>query len=219
MSAIAPQAPPRVRPAAPGQPAGRATAARPTLHLAPPPREQHRAVFVTVLVLLLGGALTALLLLHTWAAQDGFVVSKLQQQQAQLAATRTALVEREQRLEAPERLIRAARALGMQPMAAPRFVTLPSGRVVARGAVAPPPPSPSAPGPVTHRAVAAASGGAANSGATRHNGRRNKGGSSHTASGGRSAHRPTRGTRHTNPVSGGHRPARHTRVHKAKAAG
>lgn len=140
MSAVAPQAPPRPRtsrPASPAAPSERATGAR--LRLAPAPASRHRGLFVVGVVSILAAGLTALLLLHTWAAQDGFTLAKLKRQQASLEATRTALLGTQQQLDSPGHLATAARALGMQPMSDPHFVTLRNGRVVARGTAAPPP--------------------------------------------------------------------------------
>lgn len=153
MTAVAPQAAAR-RAAGATAPQARPGTARPLLQLAPPAPRGHRGLFVTGVVAILVTGLTVLLLLHTWAAQDGFTLSALEHQQAQLAATKTSLVGQEQQLEAPARLSAAAKALGMQPMTSPRFVRLRSGRVIARGSAL----LPAAPAPqpaVIHKAQTA----------------------------------------------------------------
>jgi hypothetical protein len=96
------------------------------------------------LLAVLGGGLAGLLLLHTWAAQDGFRLASLQQQQARLATRIQALTARDQRLESPDRLQAAATALGMRPTGDPRFVRLSSGKLVGKAVAvpAPPPPAP-----------------------------------------------------------------------------
>lgn len=107
-----------------------------------------RAVFALWLAAVLAVGLAALLLLHTWAAQDGFHLAALQQQQASLTTTQQDLAASDQRLESPARLREAAVALGMRPTGTPRFIRLGGGRVAARAqAVAPPPVVMAAPAP------------------------------------------------------------------------
>jgi len=199
VSALAPQAP--ARPRVPrAEPAGAADArSAPPLRLAPPVTSSRRGLFAGSLFVLLASGLTALLLLHTWAAQDGFTVAKLQHSQARLQATEASLQGVEQRLESPAHLANAARALGMQPIANPRFVTLHSGRVVVRGtAVAVPPVS------------AGAAGSAATAGATASSASK----PSHASRTTRSAHQSgVRSSTHAARVQ------RRTRVHRDRAGG
>lgn len=140
MSALAPQAPARPRIPRADPQGARSGRTAPPLQLVPPASRSRRGLFVVSLFVLLASGLTALLLLHTWAAQDGFTVAKLQHRHAQLQATAASLQSVEQRLESPAHLAAAARSLGMRPIADPRFVTLHSGRVVVRGTAVPVPP-------------------------------------------------------------------------------
>jgi len=125
----APRGPvPRPRGAAPAGPAAAETVGG------------HRVAFAVSVVGVLAVGLALLLLLHTWAAQDGFQVAKLQAQQAGLASRVQALEETDQSYSAPNHLQAAAAKLGMRPAATPHVVRLHDGRLAAREVATPLPP-------------------------------------------------------------------------------
>ncbi len=124
---------PRARPGpvAPVSSRGRAQAADAA-------HRSRRPAFVLCVAGLLATGLTALLLLHTWAAEDGFHLAALQHRNAELSTTAQSLAAHNQRLESPARLRAAASALGMRPAGNPRFVQT-HGQLVAKATAVPPP--------------------------------------------------------------------------------
>jgi len=100
----------------------------------------HLVAFTVAVVAVLAAGLTLLLLLHTWAAQDGFRLARLQQQQGRLATQLQTLQGADQQLAAPRHLQAAASQLGMRPAADPTIVRLHDGRLAAREVAVPLPP-------------------------------------------------------------------------------
>jgi hypothetical protein len=104
---------------------------RPSLAIVPSLSwRRSRVPFVVAVVMVLTVGLVGLLLLNTVLAQDAYVITGLQQRNAEL-------IDRQQRLEqevaknsAPEELARRARKLGMVPSSNPAFLRLPDGRLL-----------------------------------------------------------------------------------------
>jgi len=152
MSAVAPARPgartaARVapQPSPQSQPQSRPSTA---LRLVAVPRAAAaRLPFALLVAAILGSGLVALLMLHTFAAQDGFTLHKLQKQSAGLADLEQQLTVANQQAQAPSSLAARARALGMVPTGDLRIVRKRDGRVVAVAtavAVVRPAPKPTA---------------------------------------------------------------------------
>ena len=106
-------------------------APRPRLAIVPAYRHQpSRTPFVLLLVALLGVGLITLLLLNTALSQDSFRLSDLRRQSAQLTDDEQGLERQIADLEAPARLAKMARSLGMKPSGNPIFLRTPDGRVI-----------------------------------------------------------------------------------------
>jgi len=104
---------------------------RPRLAIVPAYRHRRsRTPFVVLLVALLSVGLITLLLLNTALSQDSFRVSDLRQRSAQLTDNEQALERQVADLEAPQRLAKTARELGMKPGGNPLFLRTPDGRVI-----------------------------------------------------------------------------------------
>ena len=114
----------------------RPSAARPASPRAPlavvaSPRPKHgRSLFVAVVATVLALGLAALLTMNTVLAQDAFVLSSLQQRNAQLAVTEQALASQVAAQEDPGTLASRARVLGMRPSGPPVFLNLETGKVL-----------------------------------------------------------------------------------------
>ena len=106
-------------------------APRPRLAIVPTPRHRpSRTPFVLLLVALLSVGLITLLLLNTALSQDSFRLSDLRQRSAQLTDNEQGLERQIADLEAPQRLAKTARELGMKPGGNPLFLRTPDGRVI-----------------------------------------------------------------------------------------
>ena len=87
-------------------------------------------MFVAVVAGLLVVGLATLLALNTLLAQDAFVLSTLEQRNAELAVAEEALAAQVAAEEDPNRLAARARAMGMMPSGPPTFITVPDGKKV-----------------------------------------------------------------------------------------
>lgn len=114
------------------QPASRrSTRSRPRLVIvAAPARRAGRVPFAILIGAILVTGLVTLLMLHTMAAQDGFKVSALQEQQKSLNDQLQSLEQTVQADAAPSTLREKAAALGMLPSVVNSYRHLPDGRVV-----------------------------------------------------------------------------------------
>lgn len=114
------------------KPAGRsAKKSRPRLVIvAAPTRRAGRVPFAILIGAILVTGLVTLLMLHTMAAQDGFKVSALQQQQKSLNDQLQSLEQVVQADAAPSTLRQKAAALGMLPSVVNSYRHLPDGRAV-----------------------------------------------------------------------------------------
>jgi cell division protein FtsL len=85
---------------------------------------------VLLLVALLSVGLITLLLLNTALSQDSFRLSDLRRHSAQLTDDEQGLERQIADLEAPQRLAKTARELGLRPSGNPIFLHTPDGRVI-----------------------------------------------------------------------------------------
>lgn len=94
----------------------RGTARKPALRLLPGTRTQAaRAPFVMLVLAILGIGLLGLLLLNTTLQQASFDLDKLRQDTTELRDRNAVLVQQLSERNAPDRLARSARELGMTP--------------------------------------------------------------------------------------------------------
>jgi cell division protein FtsL len=106
-------------------------APRPRLAIVPAYRHRpSRTPFVLLLVVLLSVGLITLLLLNTALSQDSFRLSDLRRHSAQLTDDEQGLERQIADLEAPQRLAKTARELGLRPSGNPIFLRTPDGRVI-----------------------------------------------------------------------------------------
>lgn len=129
MSAVAPLRAPRPAPAAPPRPRAQQPS-RPRLSIVAGSTHAGRAPFTVLVASVLVGGLVLLLMLHTFAAQDGFQVRDLQQRLSKLSDQEQALQVADQQLQAPESLRARAQALGMVPASVSSYHRLTDGRAV-----------------------------------------------------------------------------------------
>ena len=109
----------------------RTAAPRTPLAVVAAPRPKHsRSLFVVIVATLLALGLAALLTMNTVLAQDAFVISSLQQRNAELAVTEQALAAQVAAQDDPNKLATRARALGMHPSGPPVFLNLANGKVI-----------------------------------------------------------------------------------------
>ena len=126
-------------------PANRVTAPRHTRPVAEPrtrsaprtrpagPRARSRAPrmpFILLLVGLLGGALVSLLVISTTLAQGSFHVTRLQEQNADLARQAQTLTNQVAQAGSPAVIAKEAEQLGMRPNPHLGFIDLKSGKIV-----------------------------------------------------------------------------------------
>jgi hypothetical protein len=113
-------------------PASRVTAPRHTRPVTGPrPRTRApRMPFILLLVGLLGGALVSLLVISTTLAQGSFHITKLQEQNANLAREKQILTDEVAQAENPAVIAKKAEQLGMRPNPHLGFVDLKTGKIV-----------------------------------------------------------------------------------------
>jgi hypothetical protein len=134
---------PRQVPGRGAPPANRVTAPRHTRPVTPPgtrpasrpagPRARSRAPrmpFILLLVGLLGGALVSLLVISTTLAQGSFRVTRLQEQNAELARQAQTLTNQVAQAGNPAVIAKEARQLGMRPNPHLGFIDVKSGKIV-----------------------------------------------------------------------------------------
>jgi cell division protein FtsB len=108
-----------------------APATRAPLAVVEAPRPKHsRSVFVALVAMVLALGLAALLTMNTVLAQDAFVLSALQQHNAELAVTEQALASQVAAQEDPNKLAARARGLGMHASGAPVFLNLSTHKII-----------------------------------------------------------------------------------------
>jgi len=89
-----------------------------------------RTPFILLLVGLLGGALVSLLVISTTLAQGSFHVTKLQEQNANLAREKQILTNEVAQAENPAVIAKKAEELGMRPNPHLGFVNPKTGKIV-----------------------------------------------------------------------------------------
>ena len=105
--------------------------ARSRLRVVPARARQPRAgTFAALLVAILAGGLVGLLVLNTAMQRSAFELDELRDRAESLGVRQQVLDLRVEGMRAPERLARAASALGMVPMSSPVFLRLEDGRVL-----------------------------------------------------------------------------------------
>jgi hypothetical protein len=125
------QAPVR-RPGPRTRPANRVTAPRHTRPVtrSRPGSRAPRMPFILLLVGLLGGALVSLLVISTTLAQGSFHITKLQEQNANLARQKQILTDQVAQAENPAVIAQKAEDLGMRPNPHLGFLDLKTGKIV-----------------------------------------------------------------------------------------
>jgi hypothetical protein len=98
--------------------------------VAAPAARHGRSAFAAVVVTVLALGLAALLTMNTVLAQDAFVLTSLQQRNAELAVTEQSLATQVAAREDPNTLAARARALGMKPSGPPVFLNLANGKIL-----------------------------------------------------------------------------------------
>ena len=123
---------PTRRPAPRTAPARTVTAPRHTRPVtAPRPRARApRMPFILLLVGLLGGALVCLLVISTTLAQGSFHITKLQEQNANLAREKQILTDEVAQAQNPAVIAKKAEQLGMRPNPHLGFVNPKTGKIV-----------------------------------------------------------------------------------------
>lgn len=99
-------------------------ARRPRLRLVRPPRRRHTPAFALLYVVLAGLTVFTTVSLNAMAAGDLFDAERLEVEVAESERTYARLVAEVARLEAPDRVRRAALDLGMIPAESPRYIIL-----------------------------------------------------------------------------------------------
>jgi hypothetical protein len=86
--------------------------------------------FILLLVGLLGGALVSLLVISTTLAQGSFRITKLEQENANLARQEQILTNEVAQASNPAVIAKEAEAFGMRPNPYLRFIDLKSGKII-----------------------------------------------------------------------------------------
>ena len=123
---------PGARPGPRTPPARRVIAPRHTRPVAGsrPRSRTPRMPFILLLVGLLGGALVSLLVISTTLAQGSFHITKLQEQNANLAREKQILTNEVAQAENPAVIASKAEQLGMRPNPHLGFIDLKTGKIV-----------------------------------------------------------------------------------------
>ncbi len=103
--------------------------ARPAVGYRTRPR-QPRAPFILLLVGLLGGALVSLLVISTTLAQGSYQITRLQEQNTNLARQEQVLSQQVAQASSPARIASEAEQFGMQQNPNLRFINLKTGKII-----------------------------------------------------------------------------------------
>ena len=103
--------------------------ARPAAGYRTRPR-QPRAPFILLLVGLLGGALVSLLVISTTLAQGSYQITRLQEQNTNLARQEQVLSQQVAQASSPARIASEAEQFGMQQNPNLRFINLKTGKII-----------------------------------------------------------------------------------------
>jgi Na+-transporting NADH:ubiquinone oxidoreductase subunit NqrC len=103
--------------------------ARPTAGYRTRPR-QPRAPFILLLVGLLGGALVSLLVISTTLAQGSYQITRLQEQNTNLARQEQLLSQQVAQASSPAQIASEAEQFGMQQNPNLRFINLKTGKII-----------------------------------------------------------------------------------------
>jgi hypothetical protein len=103
--------------------------ARPTADYRTRPR-QPRAPFILLLVGLLGGALVSLLVISTTLAQGSYQITRLQEQNTNLARQEQLLSQQVAQASSPAQIASEAEQFGMQQNPNLRFINLKTGKII-----------------------------------------------------------------------------------------
>ena len=142
MSSSAAAARPLARPGFRPAPGARPRPQAPRLKVVAPARSGSRTGLALLAVALLAGGLLTLLVLNISLSRGSYQLSDAQAEQHKLAERQQALQEEIEAAQAPQRLAKRARDLGMVPAPNTAFVELPSGKVRGKPAEAQAPPKP-----------------------------------------------------------------------------
>jgi cell division protein FtsL len=91
---------------------------------------QPRAPFILLLVGLLGGALVSLLVISTTLAQGSYQITRLQQQNTNLARQEQILTQQVAQASSPAQIASEAEQFGMQQNPNLRFINLKTGKII-----------------------------------------------------------------------------------------
>jgi Na+-transporting NADH:ubiquinone oxidoreductase subunit NqrC len=92
---------------------------------------QPRAPFILLLVGLLGGALVSLLVISTTLAQGSYQITRLQQQNTNLARQEQVLSQQVAQASSPAQIAQEAEQFGMRQNPNLRFIDLKTGKIIA----------------------------------------------------------------------------------------
>jgi hypothetical protein len=91
---------------------------------------QPRAPFILLLVGLLGGALVSLLVISTTLAQGSYQITRLQEQNTNLARQEQLLSQQVAQASSPAQIASEAQQFGMQQNPKLRFINLKTGKII-----------------------------------------------------------------------------------------